>query len=45
MQAPASDTCHHFKIQPVKMSFSLSFSLTDLKDLNTFLQSRSYVVG
>lgn len=28
-----------------KMSFSLTFSLSDLKDLNTFLQSRSYVVG
>ncbi len=28
-----------------KMSFSLTFSLTDLKDLNTFLASRSYLVG
>jgi elongation factor 1-beta len=27
------------------MSFNLSFSLADLKDLNTFLQARSYVVG
>jgi elongation factor 1-beta len=27
------------------MAFTLSFSLTDLKDLNTFLASRSYVVG
>jgi hypothetical protein len=28
-----------------KMSFSLTFDLSNLKDLNTFLQSRSYVVG
>lgn len=27
------------------MSFSLNFSLTDLTDLNAFLQSRSYVIG
>ena len=26
-------------------SFSLSFNLSDLKDLNSFLESRSYVVG
>ena len=27
------------------MAFSISFDLSNLKDLNTFLESRSYVVG
>ena len=28
-----------------RRSFNITFSLTELKDLNTFLESRSYVVG